>query len=120
MKNLSFILLAGLGGIALNWLSLLAGWWWITPIIGLLLGLCIYKAGVSLVLSLCVGGAGWGLPLALLATHAPVSKVASVVESVIGLTSTNGILIIILTIVLGCMLSLVGTWVGIAGKAALQ
>lgn len=116
MKKTGLIILIALVGVAVNWLGLLIGWWWLTPLVGLLLGLIVRKAGVGFLASLCVGGLSWGLPLVLLATHAPVKSLANVVESVVGLSSTGGTAIIILTVVLGCILSLVGTWVGVAGR----
>jgi hypothetical protein len=51
-----------------------------------------------------------------MATNAPVGRVANAIESVIGLSATGGVLMMVLTVVLGCILSLVGTWVGIAGR----
>ncbi|HEY1353417.1 MAG TPA: hypothetical protein VGF67_27730 [Ktedonobacteraceae bacterium] len=112
MKKAVFIGLIALVSVAVNWLALLAGWWWITPIIGLFLR----PAYVSLLLALCAGGLGWGLPLAVLAINAPVKSIANIVESVIGLSATGGVLIIVSTILLGCVLSAAGTWVGIAGR----
>ena len=113
MKKFAFVILIALIGIAVNWLALLAGWWWVTSVVGLLIGLFLRPASVSLLLALCVGGLSWGLPLAVLATYAPVMKIAATVESVIGLSSTGGTLIVVLTIVLGCLLSIPGSWVGI-------
>ena len=113
MKKFAFVILIALIGIVVNWLALLAGWWWVTSVVGLLIGLFLRPASVSLLLALCVGGLGWGLPLAVLATYAPVMKIAATVESVIGLSSTGGTLIVVLTIVLGCLLSIPGSWVGI-------
>lgn len=116
MKKSVLLVLMGVVGVALNWLGLLADWWWITPIMGLLIGLLIRRAGTGFLISLCMGSLGWGLPLAMLATNAPVGSVANAVESVIGLSATDGVSIIVLTIILGCVLSLVGTWVGVAGR----
>lgn len=116
MKKLGLLILIGLVGVAVNWLGLLAGWWWLTPIVGLLVGLVVRGAGASFLVSFCAGGLGWGLPLAVLAVNAPVKSVASAVEGVVGLSATGGVLIIALTVVLGCLLSIVGTWVGVAGR----
>ena len=79
-----------------------------------LIGLLLRPAWLAVVVSLSVGGLGWGLPLALLAFTAPVGRIAAAVEAVMRLPATSGTIIILLTVVLGCMLSLVGTWVGIA------
>ncbi len=116
MKKFGLIILIVLVSVAVNWLGLLAGWWWLTPIVGLLLGLVMREAGAGFLASFCIGGLSWGLPLAVLATNAPVKSVANAVESVVGLSSTGGMAIIVLTVVLGCLLSMVGTWVGVAGR----
>jgi hypothetical protein len=116
MKKVALIMLIGIIGIAINWLALLAGWWWLTPIIGLAIGLLLRPAGVGFLTSLCAGGLGWGLPLAVLAANAPVGRVANAVEGIVGLFSTGGVAILVLTIALGCILSVLGTWVGVAGR----
>ncbi len=116
MRRLGYCLLIGIIGLALTWLSGQVGWWWVTPIVGVLIGLLLRPAWLALVTSLAVGGLGWGLPLALLAFTAPVGRLAAAVEAVMPLPATGGALIILLTVVLGGVLSLVGTWVGIAAR----
>jgi hypothetical protein len=120
MRTLGFCLLLGVIGLALTWLSGQVGWWWVTSIVGVLIGLLLRPAWLALVTSLAVGGLGWGLPLALLAFTAPVGRTAAAVEALVdassGLPATGGTIFILLTVVVGCMLSLVGTWVGIAAR----
>lgn len=116
MKKPGLIVLIVVASIAINWLALLAGWWWVTALTGLLIGLFLRPAGGGFLASLLAGGLGWGLPLALLALNVPVQSLASAVESVVGYSSTSGVVIIVLTIVLGCLLSITGTWVGVAGR----
>jgi hypothetical protein len=116
MRTLGFCLLLGVSGLALTWLSGQVGWWWVTPLVGVLIGLLLRPAWLALVTSLAAGGLGWGLPLALLAFTAPVGRLAAAVEAVFRLPATGGTIIILLTVVFGCVLSLVGTWVGIAGR----
>jgi hypothetical protein len=119
VKKPVLIVLIATISIGINWLTLLIGWWWVTPSIGLLIGLLLRPAGVGLLASLCVGGLGWGLPLAVLALHAPVASIAGAVESVVGLSSTGGVAILVLTVALGCTLSVTGTWVGVAGRRVI-
>ena|SRR2546422_6381241 len=114
MHRLGYCLLIGLSGLALTWLSGLVGWWWVTPIVGVLIGLLLRPAWLALVTSFAAGGLGWGLPLALLAFTAPVGRLAAAVDALIGQPATGGALIILLTVVVGGVLSLVGAWVGIA------
>jgi len=116
MRTLGFCLLLGVSGLALIWLSGLVGWWWVTPLVGVLIGILLRPAWLAMVVSLSVGGLGWGLPLALLAFTAPVGRIAAAVEAVFGLPATSGTIIILLTVVLGGVLSLVGTWVAIAAR----
>ena len=116
MRKLGFYLLIGIIGLVLVWLSGQVGWWWVTAIVGMLFGILIHPAWLALVTSLAAGGLGWGLPLALLAFNVPIGRIAVAVEAAIGLTATGGTIIILLTVVLGCVLSLVGTWVGIAAR----
>lgn len=120
MRRLGYCLLIGIIGLALIWLSGQVGWWWVTPLVGVLIGLMFRPAWLALVTSFAVGGLGWGLPLALLAFTAPVGRLAAAVDALfdarIGLPATSGALIILLTVVVGGVLSLVGTWVGIAGR----
>ncbi len=116
MRTLGFCLLLGVSGLALTWLSGLVGWWWVTPLVGVLIGLLLRPAWLALVTSLAAGGLGWGLPLALLAFTAPVGRLAAAVEAVMRLPVTGWTSLILLTVVVGCVLSLVGTWVGIAAR----
>ena len=120
MRRLGYCLVIGIIGLALTWLSGLVGWWWVTPLVGVLIGLLLRPAWLALVTSLAVGGLGWGLPLALLAFTVPVGRLAAAVDALfdglIGLPATGGTLIILLTVVVGGVLSLVGTWVAIAAR----
>ncbi len=97
MRTLGFCLLLGVSGLALTWLSGQVGWWWVTPLVGVLIGLLLRPAWLALVTSLAAGGLGWGLPLALLAFTAPVGRLAAAVEAVFRLPATGGTIIILLT-----------------------
>jgi hypothetical protein len=116
MRTLGFCLLIGIIGLALTWLGGLVGWWWVTPMVGVLIGLLLRPAWLALVTSFAAGGLGWGFPIALLAFTALVGRLAAAVDALfdarIGLPATGGALIILLTVVVGGVLSLVGAWVG--------
>jgi len=116
VRKLGFYILIGMIGLVLAWLSGQAGWWWMTAIVGLLIGMLLRPTWPAILVSLAAGGLGWGLPLALLALNAPVGRIAAAVEAAIGLTATGGTIIILLTVVLGCVLSIAGTWVAIAAR----
>jgi hypothetical protein len=117
MKKVVLVVLITLVSVAADWLALLNGWWWVTPVVGLLIGLCVRPARVCVLLTFCVGGLGWGLPLVVLATYAPVGSIATAVEGVVALSSTGGVAIIVLTIIWGCVLSVIGMWVAYAGRS---
>lgn len=119
MKKKGLVALVILVSVLVNWLALLGGWWWLTPVIGMFIGLTMRPIGLSFLVSICAGGLGWGLPLAILAMHAPVKSIANAVESVTALSATGGIAIIGLTVALGCVLSIVGSWVGVASKSCV-
>ncbi len=99
-------------GIALVWLCNAFGLWWATFILGLLVGLLLRGMNAFGAAAL-IGGLGWGLPLLLQALHAPVGQVAATVAILVGLGSSGGPLVILLTILLGVLLCVVGAWLGI-------
>src|SRR2546428_13711090 len=90
MHRLGYCLLIGLSGLALTWLSGLVGWWWVTPIVGVLIGLLLRPAWLALGTSFAAGGLGWGLPLALLAFTAPVGRLAGAAFALFWASHTGG------------------------------
>jgi len=110
----------GLLGTAVVWIGDQIGWWWVTFLVGLAIGIALRQARQALAVALTVGGLGWGLPLALLAASAPVGGVALVVASLAGLPAAVGATVVILaTPLVGCILSVVGTWLGLTGARLL-
>lgn len=105
--------------LVLIWFGVQVGWWWATCAVGLVIGIVLRPIWLALVVALVTGCLGWSLPLALLSLNAPVGQIAAAVEGVTGVASTGGVVIILVTILLGGILSLVGAWVGIAGKGLL-
>lgn len=116
MRKFGFMILISVTGLVLTWLGVQSGWWWLTPIAGLLIGLLLRPARLALLIALVVGALGWGLPLAILALTAPIGPIAAAVEAVVALPPSGGAIIIALTVVFGGVLCLVGAWVAIAGK----
>jgi hypothetical protein len=98
-------------GVALVWLCNAFGLWWVTFILGLLVGLLL-RGMDAFGAAVLIGGLGWGLPLLLQALHAPVGQVAATVAILVGLGSAGGPLVILLTILLGVLLCVVGAWLG--------
>lgn len=123
MRKLGFMILISVTGLSLTWLGVQSGWWWLTPIAGLLIGIVPGRdksaptpARLALLIAFVVGALGWGLPLAILALAEPIGAIAAAVEAVVALPPSGGAIIILLTIIFGGVLCLVGAWVGIAGK----
>lgn len=100
-------------GVALVWLCNAFGFWWATLVLGLLVGLLL-RGKDAFGAAALIGGLGWNLPLLLQALHAPVGQVAATVAILIGLGSSGGLLVILLTVLLGVLLCVVGTWLGVA------
>lgn len=114
------VLWIGLASVAVVWVGGQIGWWWVTPLVGLALGLALPQARRALVVALIIGALGWGLPLALLAVSAPVGGVAAAVAGIVGLPAAVGAIAVILaTPLMGCILSVVGAWVGLTGRRLL-
>src|SRR5258708_16511746 len=88
MRKLGFYIVTGMIGLVLAWLSGQAGWWWMTAIVGLLIGILLRPTWLAILVSLAAGGLGWGLPLALLALNAPVGRIPAAVEAPIWATPT--------------------------------
>jgi hypothetical protein len=116
LRKLAPALGAGGAGVVVIWLGGLLGWWWLTPLVGLALGLALSPTRRALLVALIAGGLGWGLPLALLALSAPVAPLAAAVEGVVGLPAAGGALVVLVTLLVGAGLSVVGAWVGTTGK----
>jgi hypothetical protein len=119
MKMLLLYIVSLLIAIALIWLGLHLGFWWLALVIGLLLGFTIQPAKFALVLALLSGGLGWGLPLLYRSTYLAIGKTTEVVASIVGLDSANGRIIVVLTILLGMLLCLSSAWAGTALRQVL-
>ena len=106
-------------GTVLIWLGLDLGFWWLTLVIGLVLGFMIVPGRLALGLALLSGGLSWGLLLLYRASYLPIGTDAGVVASIIHIGSGNGWVLIMLTILLGVLLCLSATWTGIALRQVL-
>jgi hypothetical protein len=100
-------------GMALVWLCNVFGLWWATLLVGILAGLPL-RGKSAFAAAVLIGGLGWGLPILLQALHTPVGRVAATVAILVGLGSSDGPLIVLVTILLGIVLCVAGTWLGVA------
>jgi hypothetical protein len=106
-------------GVALVWLCNAFGLWWATLVLGCLVGLLV-RGKDAFGAAILIGGLGWGLPLLVQALHAAVGQVAATVAILVGLGSSGGPLILLLTILLGVLLCMVGTWLGVALRSLVM
>ncbi|MDQ2886379.1 MAG: hypothetical protein M3Y39_09855 [Chloroflexota bacterium] len=100
-------------GVALVWLCNIFGLWWVAIVVGFLIGLLL-RGKNAFAAAVLIGGLGWGLPLLMQSLRAPVGQVAATVAILVGLGSSGGPLVILLTVLLGVLLCVVGTWLGVA------
>lgn len=97
--------------VVLIWLTNLSGWWWTTPLTGVVLGLVPWRGGLTAGVSASVGALGWGLGLIALAFQQDVSGAAGVTAAFMGF-GRHGSIVIALTLLLAAVLCLAGAWVG--------
>ena len=119
MKTLLVSIVTIIIATALIWLGQLFGFWWGTVIVGLVLGFTVKPARLALLLAMLGGGLGWGLPLLYHSFYLAIGRTAAVVASIVGIGSTNGWVVIALTILLDVLLCLSAAWVGIALRQVL-
>lgn len=103
--------------IIINWGGNQMGAWYLTFIIGLLLGL-LYKNGLPAIYSTLLASIiSWGGELVWQSFFAPVMPAANMISGVMGFGTHSGDLVVVLTLAFGVILALVGTWLGHAIRA---
>ncbi len=108
------VVLAAVVGIAVVWVGNHFGFWWVTMLVGLAIGLFLGKVRAALVAATLAGVGGWGLDLLWQSFHADIGGAASVVAGIMGFGTSKGFIVILLTLALALLLSLAGCWVGTA------
>ena len=100
-------------GIAVIWAGNVHGSWWITPLVGFVMGLFLIGAW-TIVAAALAGLLGWGLELAWQAITLPIGRAASVTAGIMGFGTRQGYVVIVVTLLLGLLLCLCGAWLGAA------
>lgn len=90
------------------------GLWWVTMLIGFLIGLLVRGALPGVIVAGLPAVLGWGLPLAWQALSVPIGRAADVVGGILGFGAGSGGATIIATLILALVLSLSGLWLGAA------
>lgn len=103
-----------IAGIAVMWAANHVGFWWVTALAGLVLGLAIRRGRTALLLSWLVALAAWGLDLLVQSFHSDIGGVAGVVALIVGLPRSSGFAVIVATLLFTSLLALAGAWVGVA------
>ncbi len=103
------------GATAVVWIALGWGAWWVTLVVGVVVGFTVRRTRRAWVVGVGAGLLGWGLPLAWRALGAPVGGAARDISSLMGY-SVAGVALLV-TLVVGGALGACGTWLGRAARA---
>ncbi len=101
-------------GVAVVWAAAVDGLWWAPLLAGFVIGVILWGGRAIVPTAGLVAVLGWALPLAWQALHSPIGKVATVVAGILGLGTTRGPVVIVVTLVLALLLGLAGAWAGAA------
>lgn len=106
-------------GVALIFVTNLFGLWWVTTIVGVLVGLLPWPGRRVFGAAALAGAAGWAVGLIWLEFQESVNAAASVVAGIMGFGSHASV-VILLTLLLGALLSLAGSWLGLAVRGVAE
>jgi hypothetical protein len=118
--NTCISLLGGASGMIVTWGGNSFGFWWITVLVGLLIGFFLRRSWLRTEIIFLAAVGGWGLDLLWQARSTNIAGAASVVAAIFGLGATNGYLVIVLTLAFAWILCLVGSWVGVAARQMIM
>jgi len=111
VRSRKFWLALGLGCLV-AWMGNHFGAWYLTLVVGMFLGFLFARVRVALLATLLAGLTGWGGPLLWQSFTNPIGPAAAMTAGVMGLGSTHGYMVLVLTILIGVLLSLSGGWLG--------
>lgn len=106
-------------GMAIIWAANHLGWWWMTALVGVAIGLALRGARRVLAVASVAALAGWGLDLVVQSFGADLGGVASVVSGIMGFGARNGYLVVLLALIFAWLLAVVGAWVGASLRRAI-
>jgi len=105
--------LALVGGIALSLSGMFLGWWWVTFATGVLIGLALPRTWRALVAGAISGLVAWSEPLIEANAQYGLGPTSLSIAAIMG---ANGaaLIPIALTVIVGGLLGLTGSWLGAA------
>lgn len=109
-----------IAGLAVVWAANHLSFWWVTALVGLVLGLAIRPGRTALLLSWLVALAAWGLDLLVQSFHSDIGGVAGVVALIVGLPRSAGFVVIAFALLFASLLALAGAWVGVSLRRLAQ
>ena len=101
------------GGIALSLSGMFLGWWWVTFATGIVIGLALPRTWTALVAGAISGLVAWSEPLIEANAQYGLGPTSLSIAAIIG---ANGaaLIPIALTVIVGGLLGLTGSWLGAA------
>lgn len=105
-------------GVAISLAGLEFGAWWLTFVVGLVLGAIIGRGRVAIPAGALAGVVAWGIGLAILQVYFGLGPSARGLAAIMGFTGQPAIPLI-LTCVVGLLLGLTGAWLASALRGLL-
>jgi hypothetical protein len=96
------------------------GAWWLTPAAGAVFGLLVRRSRTALPLALIAGAVAWLAPLPLLLPAALAARTAAVLAGILGVGALGASGALVLTALVGAILSLSGAWLGAALRSSME
>lgn len=115
IKNVTF-LVAVLVVIVAN----LYGWWYVTFIAGMVIGVLPSRLWRTLWTSAVCGVAGWGIALCIEFSFHSLRPASAVLSATMGFGTSGWLIPIVITFVSGLLLSLSGTWLSRSVKTLMH
>src|SRR5260370_19559132 len=99
------------GGIVLRLSGMFLGWWWVTCVTGVVVGLALPKTWTALVAGAISGLVAWSEPLIEANAQYGLGPTSLSIAAIMG---ANGaaLIPIALTVIVGGLLGLTGSWLG--------
>jgi hypothetical protein len=99
--------------------GVMLGLWWAPFVFGLVFGVIQPRARIAIPIGALIGLLAWAIPLAGAQSRYGIDSTAESLAAIMGFGRQEAIPIT-LTLVVGLLLGLTGTWVGSAARSLLQ